>query len=105
MTKPTGNPPGRPKKVDVLADRTDNRAASRAMYEGVTMYDMEQLFQVTRRTVQRKVQDHPPTGKRGAYDTWKLKDVAGLFVKPSGSMEEYIKSAQPTDLPVLLQKE
>lgn len=91
--------------VKTLEDKTSNREASRAMYDGVTMYDLEQLFHVTRRTVQRKLSEYESTGKRGAYDTWKLKDVAGLFVKPTGNMEEFIKAAQPQDLPVLLQKE
>lgn len=102
MTKPVGSKTGGIKRA---TDEINNRQFSHAIYEGVTMYDVEQLFHVTRRTVQRKLAGTPPAGKRGAYPTWKLKEIAGLFVKPVGGMEEFIKSATPGDLPVLVQKE
>lgn len=100
----TKKPAHRPGVADET-EKLNNREHSRAMYEGLTMYDIEQLFKVTRRTVQRKLSGFPPTGKRGAYDTWLCKNIAGLFIKPIGSMEEYIKAARPGDLPNELQKE
>lgn len=98
MTKPIP----RPKPA---ADHANRRQASIAIYQGVTVYDLENLFHASRRVIQRKLAGAPSTGKRGQFDTWRLKDIAGLFVKPSGSMEEFLSAATPGDLPVLLQKE
>jgi hypothetical protein len=106
MTAPKnkgGRPPGR--VLEKANEELSSNEHRLAIYAGATMYDIEILFGVTRRTVQRKLAGMKPTGKRGVHDTWQIRDVAGKFVRPEGDMEEWIKSARPTDLPPELHKE
>lgn len=93
------------REPDEEPEKQNNRHQTRAMYEGCTVFDLMQLFSISRPMCQRKLSGVPPTGKRGSYDIWSLKTVAGLFVKPVGSMQEYLKAARPGDLPNELQKE
>lgn len=98
-----GRPKGR--TDEKLNEGMSNNAMRHAIFAGATMYDLEQLFQVGKRTVQRRVGNIAPTGTRSGHPTWLVKDVAGLFVKPTGRMEEFIRSAKAADMPPELQKE
>lgn len=98
-----GRPPG---TVEARATAEIGEQAHRyAVYSGVTMYDLEQFFEVGKRTVQRRVGNIAAAGDRRGHPIWKMKDVAGLFCKPVGRMEEFIRSAKASDMPPELQKE
>lgn len=98
-TKPTGRrSPGRIDALQAVIDRNE-------MYGGVTLADMEVLFRMDRRTIERRLGGVKPNGKRGKAPTYFVHEVAPYLVKPVGDFHAFMKRANPSDCPPILFKE
>lgn len=81
------------------------REAKSILFAGITMSEAEVIFKMDRRTIQTRAGEVRPSGKRNGTDIYLIRDLAPFLVKPAGDMGDFIKRANPRDLPPLLQKE
>ena len=72
---------------------------------GATLDEIAIIFRMDRRTIQKRIIDVESCGRRGKMDLFQIADVAPHLVKPVGDFAEYIRKANPRDLPQLLTKE
>jgi hypothetical protein len=77
------------------------------LYNGASKNQLADLFAMDIRDVTRKIADIPPSGKRGAYPIWKVKDVAPVLARLHLSpveIEEKMRNMNPNELPPMLSK-
>jgi len=96
-----------PKGKDAAAISALDDFTRSAIYGGLSINQIAAVFGMDKRTVTTRIQVNAvqPYGMRLRYPTFRIRDVAPYIVEPAGDMSAYIKKMQPSDLPVLLQKE
>lgn len=72
---------------------------------GATTKELAMLFRIPQRTVEGRLAELKPVGKRKAEPTYEIDQAAPYLVKPNFEIEQYIRNMRPQDLPPLLQKE
>lgn len=84
----------------------DAQEAKSRLFNGVTMSEAEVIFRMDPRTMLTRMAGAvKPSGNRNGTATYLIREMAPYLVKPVGDMGEFIKRANPRDLPPLLQKE
>jgi hypothetical protein len=69
------------------------------------MSQLAQLFRTDAKTLPRRLRRLQPVATRRGTNVYSIRDAAGYLVKPSYSVEHYIRNMHFSDLPVGLQKE
>lgn len=96
--RPDGPSPAREAELSLAEARNQ-------MFQGVSISDMVVIFRLDKRTIQTRIADVQPCGKRRNFPIWQIRDVAPYLVRPAGDIEEHIRRMRPNDLPSLLSKE
>lgn len=76
-----------------------------ALFDGVSISVLADLFGKDKREVSKLIRNVTPTGKRGGFDIFSIRDAAKYLVEPNIDLGEYIKNLRPNDLPPMLQKD
>lgn len=77
-----------------------------ALYEGVSVTTLSQLFHMDKKKVSRLLVDVKPAGRRRGYPIYKIADAASrLAVPPDEKIVESLRHVPMNKLPVHLQKE
>lgn len=88
------------------AAEMDTAEARSRLFNGVTLSEAEVIFRMDARTIQGRIAGQvKPVGNRRGTQIFLIREIAPYIVKPVGDMGEFIKRANPRDLPPLLQKE
>jgi hypothetical protein len=105
MTAP--KPKLRKERLNVVEEKALGRDEKAHIFRGAAISHLAAMFEMNPKTVRAKIETAgvKPTGTRGGYDTYKVKDVAPFLVKFAGDIEQYLRKMHPSDLPPLLQKE
>lgn len=82
-------------------------ASKLVIYEGINISQMQQMFHLDFRTVQKKVFESgvKPSGKRYGADIYAVHEIAPYLIKPVFDVETYIRRMNHNDLPKHLTKE
>lgn len=83
---------------------SDNETRS-AIFQGMTVSQLAVAFGLGPQVVHRRLAALEPSGRRGRFATYTIKDAAPLLVEAKGDIEEKIKRMNPRDLPPNLLKE
>lgn len=85
-----------------------NRMGSDMMVEdalaGVTVSWLAQVFRMDPKTVKQRLANCPPLHRRKAGYVYSLPVVCSYLIKPAFSIDEYLKTAKPNELPNHLQQ-
>lgn len=81
---------------------TDTRAM---LFQGLTVAQLAVAFGLGPQVVARRLVAVEPSGRRGRFSTYKLKEAAPFLVEAQGDIEERIKRMNHRDLPPQLAKE
>jgi hypothetical protein len=90
---------GRPPKArdEVTSDLLATGEAS--------MAQIAQLFRTDAKTLPRRLRRLKPVATRSGVKVYSIRDAAGYLVKPGYSIEQYLRTMHPNELPVGLMKE
>lgn len=69
------------------------------------MAQLAQLFRTDAKTLPRRLRRLKPVATRSGVRVYSIRDAAGYLVKPSYSIEQFIRNMHPNDMPVGLMKE
>lgn len=97
-----------PSEVHKAGKETFGYQEKLAIYEGVSISMLSQIFGKDNRTVTRMLATLPPCGVRAGSAIYDLAEAARLLVAPvieEDKLEEYIKGLRPEMLPPRLSKE
>ncbi len=73
--------------------------------DGCNQTQLCKIFAIDRRNLEDKIRDVAPSGTRGGYPIFRIKDVAPHVVKPIYDVETYIRKMNHKDLPPALSRE
>lgn len=76
-----------------------------ALFDGVSVSLLAAIFEKDKRTVSQAIRDVEPSGMKGGFPVYRLKDAAPYLVEPVADLEEYLSKLKPQDLPAQLQKD
>lgn len=76
-----------------------------ALFEGVSISVLAQIFGKDKRAVSEAIKSVRPSGMRGGYPVYALRDVAKYLVEPVVDIEQYLAKANPKNLPAEFQKD
>lgn len=77
------------------------------LYKGANLRQLARLFALDHENLKRHLvsNDCRPSGVRNGTEIYKVSEVAPFLIKPGYSVEEYIKTMHPSELPKMLTKE
>jgi hypothetical protein len=70
-----------------------------------SMAQIAHLFRTDAKTLPRRLRRLRPVATRSGVNVYSIRDAAGYLVKPSYSIEQYLRNMHPNELPVGLMKE
>lgn len=70
-----------------------------------SMAQIAQLFRTDAKTLPRRLRRLKPVATRSGVKVYSIRDAAGYLVKPGYSIEQYLRTMHPNELPVGLMKE
>jgi hypothetical protein len=88
-------------------DRDDGQTKA-MLYEGASISQLTQLFDMDARDVSKKLREVPPSGERRGFPIWNVRDAAEALIPPAVSDSDilgYIQGMNFRDLPPALNKE
>ena len=95
-----------PKNEGGLGAKAMDAEGRSMIFEGCSLSQLSQIFDMDNRVIARKIHGLPPCGQRMGYDIYALREAAAFLIPPATKdIEHAIKRMSARDLPPALTKE